>query len=321
MKTTVARAARRPDNYPMTTQRLASGALTWYNITDPTIHDIAGLRRAFPAFSELHLEDALSRIERPKRAVEESYVFLVLIFPLWDARTRMTRGSEVDVFITREAVVTVHDGVLKPLLRAALEAGDEAGRTALLAGGAARLFHTLLDRLVDYIFPILRKIDSNIRNVEETIFERHKERDLIREISLLRRDAFAVRRILHQLLPVLHALDHHRSGIVSDGLDDYFDDLLDHARRAHDMIDEDVEVITALADTADTLLTHRLNSVIRILTVISTIMLPLSIVVGAFGMNVALPFESDPNAFAIIVLLMLAISVGMLAYFRTRNWL
>lgn len=309
-------------NRRMATQRFTHGDHVWYDITDPTIHDIAGIRRTFPQISELNLEDALSIIERPKYDQEDDYLFIVLQFPLWDAATKLTRGSEVDFFVMKHAVITIHDGVLKPL-RVLAEAcsGNAELRAKLLGGSTVHFLYVALDRLTDYMFPILNKIGAQITRIEENIFEPQGEMQLIREISLVRRDAMANRRIIHHMLPIMQQIEHRIAKYVSGDLEDYFGDIVDHVQKAKDEIDEHVEVINALTDTADTLLTHRLNSVIRILTVISTIMLPLSIVVGAFGMNVSLPFENEPNAFMIISGIMIAISVTMLGYFRYRRWL
>jgi len=306
----------------MATQHFSYGNLRWYDITDPTIRDIAGLRDAFPQLSELNLEDALSNIERPKLDQEDNYLFIVLMFPLFDPKTHLTRSSEVDFFVGKDFVITVHDGVLKPLLRTAQNCSEESElRQNLMGSSAAHFFYVLLDRMVDYMFPILYKVESQTHSIEERIFDSKSEKELIREIALVRRDSIALRRIIHHMLPILSQIDHRISNYVEGELEDYFGDLVDHAQKAKDMIDEEFEVISALSDTADRLLTHRLNSVIRILTVISVIMLPLTLVSGVFGMNIALPIAGHEYAFAIIVLLMLTITITMLIAFRLRHWI
>ncbi len=306
----------------MATQRFSYGNLRWYDIADPTIHDIAGLRRAFPQLSELNLEDAISNIERPKLDQEDTYLFIVLMFPLFDPKTRLTRSSEVDFFVGKDFVITIHDGVLKPLIRTAQNCAEESDlRSNLMGSSAAHFFYVLLDRMVDYMFPILYKVEGKIHEIEEQIFDPKSEKELIREIALVRRDAIALRRIIHHMLPILSQIDHRISNYVEGELEDYFGDLVDHAQKAKDMIDEEFEVISALSDTADRLLTHRLNSVIRILTVISVIMLPLTLVSGIFGMNVNLPIAEREHAFGIIVVLMLSITITMLVVFRIRHWI
>lgn len=307
----------------MTTQRIASEKVVWTNIVDPTLHDVAALRRSYPNIHPLNLEDVTSHIERPKVDFQDDYIFVVVQFPKWDPVTRLTRGSEIDFIIGRGYLITVHDGVLKPLLTIFQRAAsDEVERQKLLGTTAGHAFYLLIDRLVDYIFPILHKVENNIRSIEERIFDDVREEVLIRDISLVRRDVYALRRIIRQQIPILEQIDRRRQTTTSDEeMEEYFGDLIDHIQKARDMIDEDAEVITSISDTADTLLTHRLNGVIRILTVISVIFFPLTLLTGIWGMNVTLPLQDRENAFIIISILMAAIVGTMIYFFRRQNWL
>jgi magnesium transporter len=307
----------------MTTQRITGERITWINITDPTIHDVAWLRRNYPFFHPLNLEDVISHIERPKVDDEGDYLFVVMHFPLWDPKTRLSRGSEVDFFIGRNFIVTVHDGVLKPLnvLFAGCDIGEDE-RKSLLGKSAGHAFYVVVDKLVDYVFPILYKVESHIRSLEERIFDDESGAEIIRDIALVRRDAIALRRIIRQQIPILETIERTKNPIIHEELDEYFGDLVDHIQRARDIIDEDAEIITGISDTADTLISHRLNNIIRILTVLSVIMLPLTFLSSVFGMNVDFPFdENHPDSFMVISLAMLLITGGMLFYFRSRKWL
>jgi len=307
----------------MTTQRITGERITWVNITDPTIHDVAWLRRNYPFFHPLNLEDMISHIERPKVDDEGDYLFVVMHFPLWDAVTRLSRASEVDFFVGRNFIVTVHDGVLKPLnqLFKASDTHPEE-RQSLLGKSAGHAFYVMVDNLVDYIFPILYKVDSNIRTLEEGIFDEESGAGIIRDIALVRRDTIALRRIIRQQIPILESVERTKTPVIHEELDEYFGDLLDHIQRARDIIDEDAEIISGISETADRLISHRLNNVIRILTVFSVIMLPLTFISSVLGMNVKFPFdEQHPDSFVVISGVMLLISLVMLFYFRRRKWL
>lgn len=307
----------------MTTQRIASERVVWTNITDPTLHDVAALRRTYPNIHPLNLEDITSHIERPKIDFQDDYMFVVVQFPKWDPVTRLTRGSEIDFIVGRGRLITVHDGKLKPMVTLFQRASnDEDERHRLLGGTAIHAFYQIIDRLVDYIFPILSKIENNILSIEERIFDDVREEVLIRDIALVRRDSYALRRIIRQQIPIFEQIERRRQTTPHDEeMEEYFGDLVDHIQKARDMIDEDAEIITSLSDTADTLLTHRLNGVIRILTVISVIFFPLTLLTGVWGMNVDLPLQNRENAFIIISLIMAAIVGVMIFYFRKRNWL
>ena len=179
----------------------------------------------------------------------------------------------------------------------------------------------MLDHLFDYLFPILRRVDGNISVIEEAIFTKD-DRQIIRDIALLRRDIIALRRIIRQQVPILENLERVDRKIIHEDLDEYFGDIVDHLYRARDIIDEDAEIIAGLSDTADTLLSHRLNGVMRILTVFSVIMLPLTLISSVYGMNIAgLPFADHPQSFWIVNGFMLVTAAVMLIYFRRRKWL
>ncbi len=305
----------------MSIQQVGGIKTTWMNILHPSERDVEALRRIYPFIHPLHLEDLLSANERPKLDTADDYVFLVMHFPVWDTALRLSRQAEIEIFIGRGYLVTIHDGTLKPLVRLYDQCLVDKAQTAqFLDGGASHALHFLLDRLVDYVFPILRRVDNNIRSVEETIFTADAP-SVIREIAILRRDIIALRRIVRQQIPILQELEHLQHPVIQEDLEDYFGDLVDHLTRARDILDESYEIIVGLSETADTLVSHRINAVMRVLTVISVIMLPLTLISGIYGMNISLPFAEHPSAFLLVVGMMLSVALLMLIFFRSRKWL
>ena len=305
----------------MAIHKLSYGRVTWTDIVRPTSGDVADLAREYPYVHPLNLEDLLSPIERPKIDEDEHYLFVVMHFPLWDSSQRLTRAREVDVIVGRGYVITIHDGDLKPLVNLWKScANDEEALKSLLGRGMSHAFYVIIDRLVDYILPILRKVDANIRSIEEDIFTADTRR-VIQDIALVRRDIISLRRIIRQQIPVLELLEKTEHPILHEDLEEYFGDIVDHIYKARDIIDEDTEIIVSLAETADILASHRINEVMRILTVFSVIMLPLTLISSIYGMNINLPFDTHPYAFIIISGAMIAMAIAMLVYFRKRNWL
>lgn len=304
---------------------MTHGRVTWVNIVHPTPADVDELRELYPYIHPLNLEDVQSHMERPKIDEDQDYLFIVMHFPQWDAQKALSRPREVDLFVGRGYVVTVHDGVLNPLINlwAACER-DEEQREKLFGRGANHAFYQIVDKLVDYIFPILRKVDGNIRRIEEDIFT-SDTRLAIREISLVRRDVIALRRIIRQQVPIIERLERAEHPIIHNDLDEYFGDVADHLYKARDIIDENFEVINSLADTADTLASHRINEVMRILTVISVIMLPLTLLTSFYGMNIPLPGQNNfivsDEPFWMLVIVMIVLVICLLVYFRRRGWL
>jgi magnesium transporter len=302
-------------------QKISGEKTTWVDITDATLHDVSILRRFYPQLTSLNLEDILSPIERPKVDENEDYLFVVMQFPVWDARRRLSRASEVDFFIGSDFIITVHDGDLRPLsLLFQSVQKNRVDCTKLLGKTGGHSFYVMVDHLVDYMFPILSKVDSNIHYIEDSIFTSQGE-NVIREIALVRRDTLALRRIIRQQVAIMQQFERIRNPLIHEDLDEYFGDILDHALRARDIIDENVEVISGLSETADTLFTHRLNGVIRILTIFSVIMLPLTFVTSLYGMNIELPFQESEIAFELVMLLMVVILISMITFFRLRRWL
>lgn len=305
----------------MPTRTITHGPLTWLDLTHPSADDVASLSQRFPYIHPLNLEDIRSPIERPKLDQDADYIFVVMHFPLWDSRHKLSRAAEVDFFVGRDYVVTVHNGALKPLTSQVERClADSAERERLLGRGANHAFHTLIDGLVDYIFPILGKVDKRLHAIEDSLFASNAKR-VIQEIALLRRDIISLRRIIRQQIPIAQQLETVQHPILHDEMEEYFGDIADHLFKQRDIIDENYEIINSFAETADTLASYRINEVMRILTVISVIMLPLTLISSIYGMNIELPFADDHNAFIITAGVMLAIALLMLIYFRVRNWL
>ena len=300
---------------------LSHGRVTWVNIEKPTPEDMDDLRKLYPHFHPLDLEDCLSRIERPKIDEYDDYLFIIMQFPVFDARHRVSRPGEVDMFIGAGYLVTVHDGNLWPIARLFDDCQvDEAIRQKHMGRGASRLLHDVIDRLVDYCFPILYKVDANIREIEEDIFTEQVP-DVVREISWVRRDIIALQRIVKPQIAIVANLEHKDRPFIREELDVYFGDVLDHLNKAWDMLEDHRDVIEGLSDTANTLTSYRINEVMKILTIISVIMLPLTLLSGIYGMNITLPLANHPLSFVFVLLLMVLLAGGMLFYFKKRRWI
>ena len=305
----------------MTIHELRLGSHTWLNIPQPSAEDVSALRARFPYIHPLNLEDVLSHVERPKVDTDEQYLFVVLQFPVWDHANRISRAAEINLILGRGFVVSMHDNSLKPLRHIFAECqSDEALLNERLGRGTGYIFYTIIDRLVDYCFPILRKVDQNVDRLEDSVFT-DEARRIIRDIAEVRRDIIALRRIIRHQIPVVEELESSEHPLLHDDMDEYYGDIADHLCKALDILDENAEVIASLSETADRLVTHRTNEVVQILTVISVVLLPTTLVSSIWGMNVTLPFERSPDAFAVIAALMILIALAMFWVFRHRRWL
>ncbi len=143
----------------------------------------------------------------------------------------------------------------------------------------------------------------------------------MREVSLLRRDIMAYRRIIRPQPAILKSLEEEDYPFLREDLDVYFGDIGDHIGKITETLDEYREVVEGLNASSDSLFSHRATEVMKMLAVLGTILLPLLVVSGLYGMNVPLPFQNSPFAFLFLILITLCISGGMLAYFRIKRWI
>ncbi len=306
---------------PLNLESLTWGNLTWVNIEGPTERETEYLTKNYP-FHPLDLDDCLSRIQRPKIDEYKDYLFLVFLFPLFKKETRVTTSSQVSVFIGENYLITLHKGELKPLVKLFRECQiDEESRREHFGQGSGYLLYRIIDRLVDYCLPILSRIDDNIEKVEEDIFSEEMPR-AIKEISILRRDVISFRRIIWPMRAVIGSLESRIRRFTKMDLAVYFGDMVDHVDKIWDVLDECKEIIEGLNDTHDSLATNRTNEVIRMLTIIATILLPITVVASIFGMNIPLgPLGNSDYSFLYVFLICLVIISGMLYFFRRQRWI
>jgi magnesium transporter len=305
----------------MPIEMIQYGRVTWVNIVRATPDDVEFLREDYPHFHPLDLEDLLSRIERPKIDEYDDYLFTVMQFPAWDAKLDVSRPCEVDMFVGIGYLVTVHDGTLKSietLFRRCV--AEERAREQYMKQGASRLFYTVMDQLVDQIFPLLNRVDGKIRTIEEDIFSGNPKR-LIQQIAYIRRENITLRRMVRPQLEILESLEKMDRPYIRDELDIYFGDIRDHLIKAADLISDHKEIIEGLADTANTLANYRTNEIVKILTLISVLITPLTFITSVYGMNISLPLQEHPATFVGLVVGMLCITGTMIGYFKLQGWL
>jgi magnesium transporter len=304
-------------------ESVAWGELTWVNIEAPTKQETEYLAQNYP-FHPLDLDDCLSRIQRPKideYGPPKDYLFLVFHFPVFSTEARVTTPSQVSVFIGQNYLITLHKGDLKPLVKLFNQCQtDEELRQEHFSQGSGYLLYRIVDRLVDYCLPILSKIGGNIEAVEDNIFS-ERVHGTVREISALRRDVISFRRIIWPMRAVIGSLEPKIRRFTKMDMTVYFGDMTDHVDKIWDGLDEYKEIIEGLNDTHDSLATHRTNEVVRMLTVIATILLPLTVIASIYGMNVPLPFQESGYAFAFVFVIWAIIVSGMLYFFRRHRWI
>lgn len=315
--------APRPSSLPpvpeATQKCYTCNGLAWVDVMYPTRDMVVALGEHY-RFHPLHIEDVLSRIQRPKidDNREEEYLFLVLHFPIFNEMTRLSEVSEVDIFVGSDYVVSFHDGRLRPLRRMVQTAGDERGQELLLGRGSGFLLYRLIEGLINYCFPMLHRLDEKLDRVEAEMFKRDVQAT-VQELSFLRRDIISLRRIIKPNLAVVRLLAGREREFLRVDEDAYFGDLIDGITRIWDMLEEHKEIIEGLDATLSSLTSHRINQEMKIFTLISVIMLPMTLVASILGMNVSIPFAEHPLALPLALLLMMGLAAVLLIFFRYKR--
>jgi magnesium transporter len=301
-------------------RRIEHNGLTWVDFLYPGVDQVEYLRSHYP-FHQLHLDDLLSRLQRPKidDNVEEHYSFLVLHFPVFNAQTRLPTVSEIDIFAGNNYIITGHDGRLKALARLVHNAGDPRIKEQLMSRGSGYLLYRIIECLLNTCTPMLYQLDEKLDRLDEQIFKRDV-RQLVQELSFLRRDIISMRRIIKPNLPVVRSLAARERSFLNVDEDAYFGDLADSMGKIWDMLEEHKEIIEGLDATLSSLTSHRINTEMKIFTLITVIGMPMTIIGGIYGMNVPLPWQDHPGSLVVALLLMLTVPLGMFLYFRWKGW-
>ena len=301
---------------------LAAHGLTWIHVERPTTVDAHQLAERF-GWHALDIEDVLSKRQRPKidEYDEEHYLFGVLHFPVYDKAVQRLNAGELDFFLGEDYLVTIPNVELLPVTRLFNRCAEDAGfQEQLFAMGSGRLLYEVLDDLFDYCFPILDKIGHKLDLVEDEMFE-GRSQEVVRDISNVKQEIISYRKIIKPERSTLRLLERRVEQFQPEELDLYFDDIVDAAERIWDLLDNYQEVVEALEDTNESVISHKQNDVLRVLTVFSVIVLPLTLISGIFGMNVAFPGEGTHEAFWVVVGMMIATIAGLVTFFRLKDWL
>jgi magnesium transporter len=294
--------------------------LRWINIERPGPIDRAWIEEHFE-FHPLDYEDVASRNQRAKVDEYDDYLFIVLHFPVYDKQVGRLNAAELDMFVGPDFLITLPDRPIPPLdylFEGCVNSAET--RAALLSKGPGYLLYKIVDDSFDYCFPMLRKMGNKLERVEEDIFLGRSE-EIVRDLSNAKQEIVGFRKIIRPERSVLRDLERTKQRYMAEDMDVYFDDIVDAAERIWDMLENYKEVVEALESTNEQVISHRVNDILRVLTSISVIVLPLTLVASVFGMNVEVPGEGSIEAFWVILGVMVAMLGGMLAYFRHRGWL
>jgi magnesium transporter len=307
---------------PAEPAELSAAGLTWIHLDDPSLESAQALAETY-GWHALDVEDVMSKRQRPKvdHYADEGYLFAVLHFPAYDRTIQRLNAAELDVFVGPDYLVTLPNAELKPVTRLFHRCQeDDLFREQLFSKGSGRLLYEILDDLFDYCFPILDKIGHKLDSLEDDVFEGRSD-EVVRDISNVKQEIISYRKIIKPERSTLRLLERHVERFLPEELELYFDDIVDASERIWDILDNYKEVVEALEDTNESVISHRQNDVLRVLTVFASVVLPLTLITGIFGMNVKFPGFDTVWAFWAIFAGMVLTLIGLLGFFRYKRWL
>ncbi len=292
--------------------------MAWVDLIAPTPEEARLLADVFH-FHPLSVEDALSAIHHPKIETYDAYLYLILHGIDFRVEEHWFATRDVDFFLGRNYLVTVHDGHSRSI--AALKVTCDR-HDRVLGEGPVALMHRIVDSMVDNYRPEIEALEKQMNKLEDEAILGARE-DLVRDILDLKRDLSSLRRVLVPQRDALGRLARREFTMITDEMAYRFRDVYDNLVRLSDEAALLADRVTGMLEAYLSSISNRLNQVMKVLTVMSTIFLPLTVLSGMWGMNVPLPaFPGGPDAqFWWIAGCMAVVIVVMLAFFRRHRWI
>lgn len=295
-----------------------SDAVLWVDLAQPTTEEARVLSEAF-SFHELSIEDALAELHHPKVEAYEGYLYAILHGIDFEAAKHRFATHDIDFFLGERYLVTVHAGRSRSVQRV----HELCGRNGeMLADGPAGLMHRIVDAMIDNYRPEVDALEDRLDEIEQEVFQNPRP-ELVRRILALKRD---VARLRHTAIPQRDAigrLARREFAVIPPMLEYRFRDVYDHLVRLSDEALMFQDRITSLLDAHLSNVSNQLNGVMKVLTVIATVFMPLTFVTGLYGMNVGLPTFGfgETRFFWPLLAMMLVLTGSMLWWFRRRHWI
>lgn len=337
----------------MTIPKVKHNGLTFINIAKPTQEQIQFLHKNF-GFTLLTLEDFLYKTQIPKIETYDDYTLVVMDFPYFESaskkgtskrhpfistlssiipdsipfprftrtvrRKRMAIG-EVDFFIGKDYLVVLHDDKT-PQIDDIFDMCEVTSKTRddLMSKGPSYLFYRIADMLVDSSIAVVNDISSRIDFIDRELLE-SRSVAVVEDISVTRRDLVVFETMIKPALPLFADLERGRYPKLNGEMTMYWSNILDHLQKIWDRLSDNRELIEGIASSYESLLTVRTNEIVKVLTMFTAILLPLTLLASMYGMNIPLPFSHDPLAFWYVGGAMVIMAIGMVALFKYQEWL
>jgi len=293
--------------------------VTWIDFENPSADDLLYLQENFN-IHPLALEEFMTPTLRPKATQYDNCLFLTIHIPLFDVKKRTTYPGELDIVINKNHLITGHKESIYQVntFFETLE-NSEGKRKMYMNESPADLMYYLLQILIESCFPKLDHIVKNLDRIEEEIFSGN-EKSMVVEISIVKRDILNFRRTLKPQHSILESIIQKENTIIPNRIKPYLQDLIGTNIRLWNTLESTKDTIESLEETNNSLLSNKLNNTMKVLTIFSAIMLPMTVYSNILAMSADIPFGKNVHAFWIHLGIMLLLSLITTVIFRKRKW-
>ncbi len=301
------------------TSSQSDSTLTWVRVQG--VHDIAPLKHVAAGF-HLHplvLEDLVNTEQRAKLEDYDQYLFLVLKNINWDKKTRSLRTEQISLILGRNFVLSFQEGIHDLFQAVHARLHNDKGR--LRTQGSDYLFYALLDAVVDHYFFVLEALGEEIEELEERVIE-HTRQESLQSLHELKREMILLRKAIWPLREVVGQLSRGESSLIDPTTRVYLRDVYDHTVQIVETIETYREMLTSILEIYLTSLSNKLNEIMKVMAMIATLFIPLTLIAGIYGMNFKYMPELEWTwGYPLVLAFMALCSGGMLLFFRRKHWL
>lgn len=266
----------------------------------------------------LVLEDILSPNQRPKLEDYGSYIFVVLKKLSWNKDEEDFEYEQISLILGEDYVISFQErdtNLFSPIYE---RIQVPKGRVRLM--GADYLFYVLIDIIIDNYFIVLEKVGEDIENIEDILIK-NPDPETLQLIYKLKRSSIELRKSIWPIREVINKLQREQSNLIGDDLLIYLRDIYDHIFRITDLLENYRDIIFGMLDMYLSSVSNRMNDIMKVLTMISTIFIPLSFLGGFYGMNFIIYQSFQYDLFIIVIIIMVVISMLMILFFKRKKWI
>lgn len=299
------------------------GGFTWLNITEPSTETNAELKQRYPFLLDIDLRDCLPPFQRPKLMERENYLFIVLLFPVYDRKNKTVGAAELDVFIGKDFIITNHDNRLQPLIDAAVAAGEKnLPPGAKTADGTAGWLHALLNNLLVGVFPMLVHVSQDVSALESSLV-RETSGQTVSDLLRVKTNIVEMRRIMQGHKHVIEKFMFLASRILDlKKFEVYYEDLIGHSKEIWDSIENERQTVETVYDSYMSRISYESGEATKTLTAMAFIVFPTTLVATVFMMDSQHnPIYGLPGDWWIMLAITLTTACVIMVFLKRKKWL